>query len=257
MAKIVNQEERAFRAWNVLIDYAEKKETITYKELGDKLGVHHRTCRYFLDYIQNFCIEERLPPLTILVVNQKGELGNGFIAWDAKNPKEGMKKVFSFNWANLDNPFTYASNGSTERELANELVKKSVLSKDLFSKVKVRGIVQSIFRKALLEAYGFKCSFCGINIPVLLEAAHIIPWSICSDEEKLNINNGILLCSNHHKMFDANLILIDENYIIHLHSSIKSKINGRKIRLPNDKDLYPAKELLQRKGVVVTKGNSY
>lgn len=80
MTNNVNQEERAYRAWNVLVGCAETQKTITYKELGDKLGVHHRTCRYFLDCIQNFCLEEKLPPLTILVVNQKGILGNGFIA---------------------------------------------------------------------------------------------------------------------------------------------------------------------------------
>lgn len=120
MGNIVNQEERAFRAWNVLVEYAVNKETITYKELGDKLNVHHRTCRYFLDCIQNFCLEEKLPPLTILVVNQKGEVGNGFIAWDVKNMEEGLKKVFSFNWKNIHNPFAYACYGSTVTDLAKE-----------------------------------------------------------------------------------------------------------------------------------------
>lgn len=122
--------------------------------------------------------------------------------------KEGMDKVFSFNWRNLSNPFTYASNGSTKTVLPKELINNKLVSKDIYTKVKVRGVAQSIFRKALLEAYGGKCSFCGNRIPVLLEVAHIIPWSKCTDDEKLSINNGILLCSNHHKMFDAGLVPI-------------------------------------------------
>ncbi|WP_186579755.1 HNH endonuclease [Aquibacillus kalidii] len=247
MDKAVNQEERAYRAWDVLIEAARNNDTITYGELGDKLNVHHRTCRYFLDHIQNYCLNEKLPPLTIIVVNQRGEVGQGFTAWDINDLDEGMARVFAFNWDNLHNPFQYAKDGKDENELVKELLNKQAISKEIYAKVKVRGVAQSIFRRLLLEAYGSRCAVCGSKIPILLEAAHIVPWSKCNDHEKLDVTNGILLCSNHHKLFDGGLITIDQDYVIRVNSTIKLKSNGRKLRLPIDKSLRPSKEFLLRR----------
>jgi hypothetical protein len=78
----VNQVERASRAWPILTDRAKKRSTITYGELGQALGVHHRAVRYILGVIQDYCLEEKLPPLTILIVNASGKPGSGFIAFD-------------------------------------------------------------------------------------------------------------------------------------------------------------------------------
>jgi putative restriction endonuclease len=243
----VNQEERAFHAWEILTRYSRNQSTITYKELGTQMGVHHRTCRFFLDHIQNYCLKEKLPPLTILVVNQKGEVGNGFIAWDTNNFEEGFKQVCNFNWSNHLNPFSYSVKGIRETEIVRKLINREVENKEIYSLVKVRGVIQSIFRKALLEVYENKCAFCRISISEILDAAHIVPWSECNEDEKININNGILLCSNHHKMFDMGLIIIDQDYTIQVKQSLTLKISGRKIKLPKDKYLYPSKEFLQRK----------
>ncbi|SHG37742.1 HNH endonuclease [Ornithinibacillus halophilus] len=243
----VNQEERAYGAWDILISRAINRKTITYKELGDALGVHHRACRYFLGLIQDFCLNEKLPPLTILVVNRNGDIGQGFTAWDVNNIKEGLEKVYSYNWNNIYNPFEYASNGETKDGIARKLINKEVDKKELYARVKVRGVAQSIFRKALLEAYNYRCAFCRTRIEVLLEAAHIIPWSKSSEEQKLDVNNGILLCSNHHKLFDAGLINIDKDYRIHADPTIKTKLIGRKMRLPEDERLHPSKESLVKR----------
>ena len=54
----VNQLERAFRAWPVLIDIAKRRTTITYGELGAKLDIHHRAVRYVLGILQDYCLEE-------------------------------------------------------------------------------------------------------------------------------------------------------------------------------------------------------
>ena len=38
----------------------------------------------------------------------------------------------------------------------------------------------------------------------MLDAAHIQPYSKCINQiEKYDINNGILMCRNHHRLFDA------------------------------------------------------
>ncbi len=62
------------------------------------------------------------------------------------------------------------------------------------------------FRQAVIEAYDFKCAFCGMKIqsPNSLlwevEAAHIVPHS---KKGKDDIMNGLSLCHLHHWAFDA------------------------------------------------------
>ncbi|WP_458121631.1 HNH endonuclease [Paenibacillus sp. Z6-24] len=237
----VNQEERAFRAWNVLVNHASEKEKITYKALGEKLNVHHRTCRYFLELIQDYCLQEKMPPLTIIVHNQAGEIGQGFIAWDLQNKEEGFEKVFNFNWRNYPNPFSYAKTGKTKDSIVEQILVNAIRSEELYAQVKVRGIAQAIFRKSLLKAYESKCAFCRFPYEVALEASHIIPWSKCEESEKMSINNGLLLCSNHHKLFDNGIIRVDENYIIQGVGNYYSNIIGKKIKLPKNKEHYPSK----------------
>ena len=64
----VNHYERAFRAWPLLVKAAEDHETITYKDLAAHLGIHPRPIRYVLAVIQDYCLAEKKPPITILVV---------------------------------------------------------------------------------------------------------------------------------------------------------------------------------------------
>lgn len=71
----------------------------------------------------------------------------------------------------------------------------------------------------LLERLGpKKCALCACDIPVMIQGAHM--WGVSqikhdsslSADEKLihaiNQHNGLWLCENHHKMFDADIIRI-------------------------------------------------
>lgn len=211
----VNQIQRAAIGWKVLTDIANtENKLIRYGELGDKIGIHHRPVRFVLGVIQDYCLKHQLPPLTILVVNESGEPGNGFIAWDIENKEEAFERVYNYNWKNLENPFSYALNGITESEIINELLDKPDNSKDVYGKIKVRGIAQQIFRKALLKAYDKKCAFCEFSFVKTLQASHIIPWSKSTKSERLDVRNGILLCANHHSLFDQRKIIVNSEYEI-------------------------------------------
>ncbi|MEC0269370.1 HNH endonuclease signature motif containing protein [Paenibacillus anseongense] len=248
----INQEERAFRAWDVLGIYAKDKKTITYKELGEKLNVHYRTCRYFLDYIQNYCMENKLPPLTIIVVNQEGIVGTGFTAWDTDNLAEGLNRVFKYNWDNQPNPFSFAEDGTTSEEIVEQLLNNVTDKKEIYVRVKVRGIIQTVFRRALLQVYNNKCAFCGFSHVVALEASHIVPWSHSTDEERVSVNNGILLCSNHHKLFDSGILKINKDYKIEATLPFNSNILGKKIRLPKLKKHYPNVNNFEKRNKIIT-----
>lgn len=94
---------RAALAWDLIIKNSKNLNPLTYKELGGLLGIHHRVVRYPLDLIQKYCLKHGFPPLSILVVNQKGEIGQGFIQ---KGDLIHLKlDVIKFNWDKLENPF--------------------------------------------------------------------------------------------------------------------------------------------------------
>ena len=92
----VNHYERTFRAWPLLTDRAEKRSKISYGEVAEHLQIHHRPVRYVLGVIQDWCLRERKPPLTILVISQgEGKPGQGFIAWDSSNLNKGYEEVYA------------------------------------------------------------------------------------------------------------------------------------------------------------------
>ncbi len=241
----INQVERAFRAWPILIERAKQERTITYKELGSEIDIHHRTIRYVLGVIQNYCLEEKIPPLTILIVNASGKPGDGFIAYDLKNFDEGLKEVYDFDWTEHENPFGFSQSGLSYPEIIKTLIDDPDSSEEIYTKIKSRGIKQILFRDSLLKAYSNKCAFTGLSFTQGLEAAHIIPWKNATDAQRLDVRNGILLNAFHHKLFDSGLISITTDYRIKyfdpkeedrsyssMDSSMSSKLHNKIIYLP-------------------------
>ena len=57
----------------------------------------------------------------------------------------------------------------------------------------------------------------------ILEAAHIKPWSLSSDEEKIDGFNGILLTPNCHKLFDKGLITFNQEGSLIISKELKKK----------------------------------
>ena len=79
--------------------------------------------------------------------------------------------------------------------------------------VQVR-VNQGVFRERLLQKYD-RCCLCCVQNTNLLVASHIKPWSESTSEEKLDIDNGFLMCPNHDRLFDKGLIsFTDEGQIM-------------------------------------------
>jgi hypothetical protein len=74
-------------------------------------------------------------------------------------------------------------------------------------------IGQSTFKKALLDIEQ-KCRLCGIRDKSFLVASHIKPWSKSNHQERLDVNNGLLLCPNHDSLFDKGYISFEDDGII-------------------------------------------
>ena len=79
------------------------------------------------------------------------------------------------------------------------------------------------FRQKILDAYGYRCAVCGLdmrlrNTTVAIEAAHIM-WHQAGgpDEEP----NGLALCSLHHKVFDLGAFTVEEGRVL-----VSELVNG-------------------------------
>lgn len=65
---------------------------------------------------------------------------------------------------------------------------------------------QGRFKTDVLRRYGTTCALCDVDVPRLIQAAHIIPKSIGGVDDAVN---GLPLCLNHHMAFDAFLLRIE------------------------------------------------
>ena len=119
--------------------------------------------------------------------------------------------------------------------------------------VKVR-VNQNVFRQIVLANYSSKCAISGIDLPELLVASHIVPWSQ-NEKERLNPENGICLSSLYDKAFDKGLIGLNLDYSIIVSEKLKqnmskpyyqqyfSHLENKVISLPPK--YYPKKEFLE------------
>jgi HNH endonuclease len=70
----------------------------------------------------------------------------------------------------------------------------------------IQRIGQDIFRDALMDYWGGRCPMTGITDPALLRASHIVPWSECSEDQRLDVHNGLLLSALWDAAFDKGLV---------------------------------------------------
>ena len=66
---------------------------------------------------------------------------------------------------------------------------------------------QGFFRAAVLAAYGARCCITGLSLPQLLNASHIVPWSL-DVRNRTNPRNGLCLNAIHDRAFDCGLITV-------------------------------------------------
>ncbi|MDE3182846.1 MAG: HNH endonuclease [Bacteroidota bacterium] len=65
---------------------------------------------------------------------------------------------------------------------------------------------QGAYRKSILFRWDFKCAVTNYAKNEILIASHIVPWKGSSNDERLDVNNGILLSPTYDALFDKHLI---------------------------------------------------
>ena len=89
--------ERAAQIWAVLALAARNRQVLTYGIVSKLIGVPQAGLGQLLEPVQSYCLLNKLPPLTILVVSeQSGMPGAGFIA--ASDIPSTQQQVFAFDW---------------------------------------------------------------------------------------------------------------------------------------------------------------
>jgi hypothetical protein len=87
----------------------------------------------------------------------------------------------------------------------------------------VQRVGQDIFRDALMDYWDRRCPLTGITEPALLRASHIVPWSDCNDEQRLDVHNGLLLSALWDAAFDQGLVSFADDGMV-LASSLLSTV---------------------------------
>ena len=82
---------------------------------------------------------------------------------------------------------------------------------------------QGYYRQQIIEKWGGKCPLSGIEMPSILIASHIVPWSESTDEERMNVDNGILLSPLYDALFDKHLISFEDDGSLLVSKSINSQ----------------------------------
>jgi putative restriction endonuclease len=100
---------------------------------------------------------------------------------------------------------------------------------------------QGFFRVVVLAAYGHRCCITGLSLPQLLNASHIVPWSV-DVKNRTNPRNGLCLNAIHDRAFDCGLLTLTSDLKVRVSPKVKN----------NSSDMGAQDLLLKYKGVSVS-----
>lgn len=101
-----------------------------------------------------------------------------------------------------------------------------VVETDVFPEGRTREAIvrtrinQGFFRAAVLAAYNSRCCITGLSIVPLLNASHIVPWTV-DVKNRTNPRNGLCLNTIHDRAFDCGLITVTADAKVRVSSKAK------------------------------------
>lgn len=114
----------------------------------------------------------------------------------------------------------------TVRRTEHDFLTPILAETEAEAKTKVR-LGHQCFRNELMPLWDGKCALCNIGLPELLQASYAKPWKDSTNSERLDPNNGILLCRNHDALYTNGLIAFDGQGKIHISSRISEEDYGK------------------------------
>jgi len=137
------------------------------------------------------------------------------------------------------------SRNDEEQRIENEISNSNELTITEKQMIIHARVGQGKYRANLLEKYENQCIVTGIDKAQLLIASHIKPWSVCDNAERIDTENGLLLCPNIDRLFDYGLLTFCDNGKVEI-SSFVGEANIKRMHLDTDLivDLRATKRLL-------------
>lgn len=131
--------------------------------------------------------------------------------------------------------FTLDSEEDTreEQQIVHEIAQEHFLTETEKETIIKARVGQGKYRKKLLDKYDGKCIVTGISQNKLLIASHIKPWAICNNDERVDVENGLILCANMDRLFDSGLITFRADGKMFV-SSFVNEDNKKRLNISND-----------------------
>lgn len=124
---------------------------------------------------------------------------------DVRNFQSALRKFKAFCHSN----YSQRARQQIESEIEQICNDTSITQTEKAALIQSR-VGQGLYRSRLIEYWG-GCSISGCNMQNLLIASHIKPWKDSSNDERLNVYNGLLLLPNFDKLFDKGSITVTGN----------------------------------------------
>lgn len=188
-------------------------------------AVAHDQARYYIksdDDIFDYFRTIILPIISyVSILKLKDQNGNFFFLF---------RPTLSYSF----NPYYHPA----QVEKAVEEIEQQNLPEEQKKQLVNARIGQGEYRQKLLNESS-ECIITRVNDERILIASHIKPWSVSSDEEKIDPNNGLILTPTYDKLFDQGFITFQDDgtiiispYISPLNIKKMNLANGRKYVLP-------------------------
>ena len=101
-----NHPDRALQAWQILVGAAVSRQTLTYKGLSQLM--YQKNAAGVLDkilgHVAFFCIDNKLPALTSIVVGKGRGTPGKDIPVDPKTMDREREKVYAYDWYDIYPP---------------------------------------------------------------------------------------------------------------------------------------------------------
>jgi predicted restriction endonuclease len=123
-----------------------------------------------------------------------------------------LKKDHGVEIIRVDGKYRIANSGSVSNafEDISEITNSTIPETEKQTLVRAR-LGQGRFRSDLFKLWNGRCCVSGCQLSTVLRASHIKPWSECTNEERLDPYNGLLLIPQYDTAFDLGYISFDEN----------------------------------------------
>jgi predicted restriction endonuclease len=96
---------------------------------------------------------------------------------------------------------------------------------------------QTQLRRELIRQRKATCQLCGLTVESQLVCSHVKPWASSGNNEKVDLNNTLLLCKQHDGLFDSGLITFNDKGEMQVSSSVSPE-NLDRMHLPRSFKLH-------------------